>query len=93
MATSTLKRPLGPKKNEYALYRGDHFIGMGTYDELSKISGLSVSTLQKINGNFYKKQCDNHNTPYEKRIFLVHVGDTHDCYSTVTSEELVQKEV
>lgn len=53
------------KKKEFALYRGDQFLGMGTYKELSEISGLSINTLQKINGKSYQKQCDDYNTPYE----------------------------
>jgi len=78
LPTSTSDQQKVRKVKEFALYRGDQFLGMGTYKELSEISGLSISTLQKINGKFYQKQCDDYNTPYDKRLFLIHVGYTDD---------------
>lgn len=54
---------------EYALYRGDELIGMGTYEELAKITGLTTATLGQIGTPSYYNRLKS--SRYENLLFKV----------------------
>lgn len=43
--TKSDKRIIENVKHEYAAYRGDEYLGIGTIEELAKLTSLSPSTL------------------------------------------------
>jgi len=46
----------GPKeKNQYALYKGDNLIIIGTVSELAAHEDVSINTIRYLNSNTYKK--------------------------------------
>lgn len=45
-----------PELNEYALYKGDNFIDLGTMSYLSKITGLKSNTLHYLGCPAYMKR-------------------------------------
>lgn len=49
------------KLNEYALYRGDEFIAIGTAQELSKLMNVKVETITFWSTPTYHKRIKNHN--------------------------------
>lgn len=44
------------KKKEYALYKGDEFLEIGTYEELAKYLGVSKRTIQFYLSSSNKKR-------------------------------------
>lgn len=68
----------GRPKVVIALYRGDNYLGMGTYEELSNITGLSLPTLRKAGTpTYYEERKD---SPYEDVLFKVIVWLTLKNY-------------
>ncbi|MGL4774513.1 MAG: hypothetical protein ACRC2K_13210 [Clostridium sp.] len=43
---------------EYAFYRGDEFVDIGTYKELSKKLGIKIETLQFYATSTYRKRME-----------------------------------
>ena len=53
---------MGRKENEYALYKGDQFLAIGTSRELANYLGVSYETIKFYTSKKYQKRCsgDNH---------------------------------
>ena len=45
------------KKNEYAIYKGDSFLFLGTVEEIANHFGVKKSTVYFWNSPAYKKRC------------------------------------
>lgn len=45
-----------PQLNEYALYKGDNFIDLGTMSHLSSITGLKPNTLHYLGSPAYMQR-------------------------------------
>lgn len=50
------------RENEYALYKGDQFLTLGTAKELATYLGVTSNTIKFYMSNTYQKRCsgDNH---------------------------------
>lgn len=46
-------------KKEYAMYKGDKFIAIGTKQELAKIKNVSIKTIEHFCTPHYKKRVKN----------------------------------
>lgn len=46
------------KKKEYALYKGDDFIDIGTKEYLAHLINVKPKTIQYLGSNAYKKKYD-----------------------------------
>lgn len=44
------------KKQEYALYKGDEFIDLGTIEELAERMGVAPNTIRYYQTTIYKKR-------------------------------------
>lgn len=47
---------MGRKKQEYALYKGDEFIDLGTIPEIAKREGVKPKTIYYYKTSAYKKK-------------------------------------
>lgn len=47
---------MGRKKQEYALYKGDEFIDLGTIPEIAKREGVKPKSIYYYNTPAYKKK-------------------------------------
>ena len=56
-------------KKEYALYKGDNFIAMGTIKEISEILNKSFRTIYYYTTSQYKLRCKNS----IKRLIMVEI--------------------
>lgn len=63
-----VSRPRRKYNGEFALYRGDEFIDIGTKKELAKLLGIKTSTLYRFLTPSYAKRQEN---CYDKRYFVV----------------------
>ena len=48
--------------NQYALYRGDEFITVGTIEEIATFMNLTKSTIRVLRTNKYLRKIKNYNT-------------------------------
>ena len=55
---------------EYAMYRGDRFLGIGTREELCKLKGVNINTFSFFQSPTYRSRTKN----YDKTIFIVKIG-------------------
>ena len=55
---------------EYAMYRGDRFLGIGTREELCKLKGINVNTFSFFQSPTYRSRTKH----YDKTIFIVKIG-------------------
>lgn len=63
------------RKKEYALYRGEEFIDIGTAEELAKKSNTTVNTIQWYAGSRRWKNKKNGRT---NRITVIAIDDKED---------------
>jgi hypothetical protein len=62
---------MGRKKCEYALYKGDTILGVGTLDELSQQLHLTVWSLRYLtNPTYFKRMAEKGYTNY-KRLYKI----------------------
>lgn len=59
-----------PHKYEYAMYRGDRFIGIGTREELCKLKGININTFSFFQSPAYRSRIQN----YNNTIYIVKLG-------------------
>lgn len=64
---------MGRPQKEYALYKGDDLIAIGTAKQIAKDRHVHPKSIQFYNTNSYKKRCTKR--PYKKTYFLVEVDN------------------
>lgn len=70
------------RASEYALYKGDTFIGIGTMKELVELSGYALDSLTKCRTTYYTSvRKDPHN-----RLYLINL-DVEDDFYGVTEDD------
>ena len=52
------------RKVDYALYKGDKFINLGTLEELAKYLGVKKKTIQFYASNVWKNRSKDRDNPY-----------------------------
>lgn len=62
---------------EYALYKGDEFIVLGTVDEIAKFTGIKKESVTFYGTPTYKKRNSGENA-----MCLVKLDDLEECEST-----------
>ena len=55
---------------EYAMYRGDQFLAIGTKEELCKFKGIDINTFSFLQSPSYRKRIQH----YDKTIFIIRIG-------------------
>lgn len=65
-------------KREYALYKGDNFITIGTIRQISKDTGKSVDFLRWMTYPTYEKRSENGNN----RLKLVRLDEEEDLHES-----------
>ena len=75
-------------KYEYAMYRGDRFLGIGTREELCKLKGINLNTFSFFQSPSYRSRIND----YNKTIYIVKLGriDMKLTYSDL--KELIIKQ-
>lgn len=63
------------KLREYALYRGDVFVSVGTAVELAEEMGVQPKTIQFLSTPSYKRRMDAAKQPRGKRKYTVKLED------------------
>ena len=55
---------------EYAMYRGDQFLAIGTKEELCKFKGINENSFSFLQSPVYRQRIKN----YDKTIFIIRIG-------------------
>lgn len=57
-------------KYEYAMYRGDQFLAIGTKKELCNFKGINENSFSYMQSPVYRQRTKN----YDKTIFIIRIG-------------------
>lgn len=63
---------------EYALYKGDELLAMGTIEEIAKQIGVKRETIVFYKTPAYKNRLKRRNTPYDNQRFLIPIDDEEE---------------
>lgn len=66
---------------EYALYKGEQIIGMGTINELAKLTGKKPTTIRFYGTPAYARRCSEQNSLRLIRISDIYIKDEHQQQS------------
>lgn len=66
-----------PKLKEYALYKGDQFMTIGTVPELAKVAGVNVSSIRFYSSKSHMKRVVKSKT-YATRHIVIPLGDDNE---------------
>ena len=73
---------------EYAMYRGDQFLAIGTKEELCKFKGINENSFSFLQSPVYRKRIKN----YDKTIFIIRIGGKKMKLSYKDLKELIVKQ-
>ena len=73
---------------EYAMYRGDQFLAIGTKEELCKFKGINENSFSFLQSPVYRKRTKN----YDKTIFIIRIGGKKMKLSYKDLKELIVKQ-
>ena len=75
-------------KYEYAMYRGDQFLGIGTRKELCRLKGINLNTFSFFQSPTYRSRTKH----YKNTIFIVKLGRTDMKLLYSDLKELIVKQ-
>lgn len=69
---------MAKQTREYALYKGDKFLSIGTLKELAEFLKIKYASIRFLNSKAYKKRCKGKN-----HLELVEMYDVTDQYDDI----------
>ena len=63
---------------EYALYKGDELLAIGTISEIAEKMGVKRDTISFYKTPAYRKRLKKRRTPYDYQRFLIAIDDEEE---------------